>query len=353
MLLPVAAALVLFGGDGFYLLTELRLAGQVLLFLGTDALEVLLMALVDDGAGGLETVPDLFTLFLGHGTDLTVFLMQFLQLVEGANDVGLLGQFLGSLTEALLLFLVLAEVVFAGFAVQAQHVVELLDVELVVAPQLAGFLGRNVLYLAPLLLQGLEILIALIGLFRGGDHGLDLLNDTEFLGQVLLLLGFLLLEDLGTLLLDDDHLGLEGFFLLIGSNLVFLRISATVHIRFETGFALCQMQLVEGGLQVVHLLFLGSIVAMGDLPDTFQNLGFGLVDLARGFYLRSHLLGRCLLWLLGYFFLHHFVVARFLAWRDGCADDRGILLRVHHLTSVIDTIHYYDAPRHHIWAQRY
>ena len=48
MLLPITAALVLLGCDGLYLLAELCLAGQILLFLGTDAFEVLLVTLVDD-----------------------------------------------------------------------------------------------------------------------------------------------------------------------------------------------------------------------------------------------------------------------------------------------------------------
>ena len=103
--------------------------------------------------------------------------MQFLQLMEGADDIGLVGQFLSSLAKALLLFLVLAEVVFAGFAVQTEHIIELLYVELIVTPQFIGFLGRHVLDLTPLLLQGLELLIAFVGLFRGGDHRLDLLDD--------------------------------------------------------------------------------------------------------------------------------------------------------------------------------
>ena len=334
MLLPVATTLVLFGSDSLHLLAELRLTGQVLLFFGTDAFEVLLVALVDDGTGCLETIPDFFTLLLGHRTDLTIFLMQFLQLMEGADDIGLVSQFLCSLAETFLLFLVLTEVVFTGFAVQTEHIIELLHVELIVTPQFIGLLGRNVLDLTPLLLQGLELLIAFVGLLGSGDHRLDLLDDLELLGQVGLFLGFLLLEYLGTLLLDNAHLGLKGLFLFVRSDLILFRIAASVEISLETGFALCNMQLVEGGLQIVHLLFLGRLVTMGDIPDTLQNLCFGLVDLAGSFHLRS-LLFRCFFYRLrGHFFLHHFTVARFFAWRNGIADNGGILLRVHHLTSV-------------------
>ena len=89
--------------------------------------------------------------------------MQLLQLVEGADDIVLVGQFLGSLTQACLGLEVLLEVQLAGFAIQLQQVVELLHIELVVAPQLVGFLSGNGLDVAPLLLQGLEILIGLAG----------------------------------------------------------------------------------------------------------------------------------------------------------------------------------------------
>ena len=77
---------------------------------------------------------------------------------------------------------------------------------------------------------------------------------------------------------------------------------------------------------------------MGDIPDTLQNLCFGLVDLAGSFHLRS-LLFSCLFHKLRghftfHFFTFHFRVARFFAWRNGIAENGGILLRVHHLTSV-------------------
>ena len=78
MLLPVAAALVLFCGNSLYLLAESCLTGQVLFLLGTDALEVLLVTLVDDCRGGLEAVPYLLAQFLGYRTDLAIFLMQLL-----------------------------------------------------------------------------------------------------------------------------------------------------------------------------------------------------------------------------------------------------------------------------------
>ena len=99
MLLPVATTLILLGSDGLYLLAEGCLAGQILLLFGADAFEVLLVALVDNGGGCLEAVPYLVAQVLADGTDLTVFGMELLQLVEGTDDIGLIGQLLCGFAE--------------------------------------------------------------------------------------------------------------------------------------------------------------------------------------------------------------------------------------------------------------
>ena len=218
---------------------------------------------------------------------------------------------------------------------------------MVVTPKFICLVCWHVLDLTPLLLQGLKLLITLVGILWSGYHGLYLFDDGKFLCKVLLLLGLLLLKQLGAFLLNDTHLCFECLFLLVGSDLVLLWVTASIDVGLETGFALCYVQLIEGGLQIVHLLFLGRIIAMSNLPDTFQDFCLGLINLARGFYLRSFFLLCCLfmrnlfltwrfycsgrflnlsfcgLW--GHFFLHHFVVTHF----------EGILLRVHHLTSLV------------------
>ena len=99
MLLPVATAFILLSGNSLNLLTEGSLTSQVVFLLGTHTLEMLLMTLVDDSRSGLETIPDLLTLLFGNRTDLTILLMQFLQLVECADDILLVSQFLCCLTE--------------------------------------------------------------------------------------------------------------------------------------------------------------------------------------------------------------------------------------------------------------
>ena len=78
---------------------------------------MLLVLLVDDGGCCLEACPHLFAQVFGHGASLAEFLVEFLQLVEGADDVLLVVELLGGLAEARLYFKVFLEVVFAGFAV--------------------------------------------------------------------------------------------------------------------------------------------------------------------------------------------------------------------------------------------
>ena len=87
-------------------------------------------------------------------------------------------------------------------------------------------------------------------------------------------------EQLLSLLLDDSHLCLEGFFQFVGSNLIKLWVTATVYIFFQLGFTLSNMQLVESGLQIVHLLFQGRLFAMCQFTHTLQNFLFGLILLA-------------------------------------------------------------------------
>ena len=140
-------------------LTEGSLAGKIFLFLTSQFLEVLLMALVNNSGSSLETVPDVLAELLGHRSHFAILLMQFLQLVEGADDVFLVGKFFGSLAEFGFEFKVLLEVVLACLAVELQQVVELLHVELVVAPEFACPFCRHGTGLFPFLLELLEFVV--------------------------------------------------------------------------------------------------------------------------------------------------------------------------------------------------
>ncbi len=135
--LPVGGVLVVFFRHGFRLLAQFCLLCEVLLLIGSEFLEVVLVLLVDDGARVLEPCPDVLAHILCHGTNLSILLVQVLQLVESAHHVRLVGQFLSFLTELCLGFEVFLEVIFASLTVEVEQVVELLNVELIVSPRLA------------------------------------------------------------------------------------------------------------------------------------------------------------------------------------------------------------------------
>ena len=167
--------------------------------------------------------------------------MQFLQLMESADDIFFLIELLGGLTKTRLDFQVFLEVIFAGLAIQLEQVVELFHIKLVVAPELVGFLGRNLFDFLPFLLELLEFLVVSVGFLRRGHHRFNLLNDIELLLQVFLFFFLLLLEEFGALFLHQYHLSLEGLFFLVGSNYIFLGVSASIEISFLLSFALCEM----------------------------------------------------------------------------------------------------------------
>ena len=256
---------------------------------------MLLVALVDDGRGSLEACPHLFAQVFRHRADLAILGVELLQLVEGADDVGLLSELLSSFAELCLQFQVLLEVVFAGFVVELQQVVELLNVELVVAPQLIGLLGRHSLDVAPLLLQLLELLIGAVGLVGRGCHALYLLDDLKFLLQVLLLLSFLSLEYLGAFLLDDVHFGLEHFFKVVGAHYVVIGVAATVDVFLQLLFALGDVQLVEYRLQQVYFVFLRVFFTVSNFLHAVEHFLLRGVDFLFSLFLSCGLLCGCFL----------------------------------------------------------
>ena len=249
MLLPVGSALVFELANLLYLLAESGLACEVFLFTGAKVLKVLLMTLVDDGRCSLEACPDLLAQLLGNGTCLTILLVKFLQLVECADYIFLIGELLSSLTQLGLYLKILLEIVLASLRVELQQVVILLDIELVVAPQLAGFLCRHSLDVLPLLLQFLKLIVRLVGLIGRCSHCLDTFDDGELLLKVGLLLGFLLQEHLCTFFAHYSHLLLECFFVFVGHNLVCCGIATALDVFLQTCFALGDVQLVEYSLK--------------------------------------------------------------------------------------------------------
>ena len=64
--------------------------------------------------------------------------MQFLQLMESTDDIRLLSQFFSSLAQMGLYLKILLEIIFASLDVEFEHIVELLYIQLIVAPQFVG-----------------------------------------------------------------------------------------------------------------------------------------------------------------------------------------------------------------------
>ena len=134
MFFPIGTRLVLLGSNGFHLLAKFSLTLKILLFLGTKTFKMLLMTLVNDGRCSLEALPNLLTQFLANGTNLTIFLMEFLQLMEGADNIFFICQLLSSFTKLGLQLQILLEVILTGLAIQLEQIIELLNIQLIVTP---------------------------------------------------------------------------------------------------------------------------------------------------------------------------------------------------------------------------
>ena len=226
-----------------------------------------LVALVDDRRGGLEAVPDVVPELLGHRAVFLPLLVQLLQLVEGAHHILVVGELLGGLAEGLLGLEVLAEVQVAQVAVDLDHVVELLHIELVGIVDVPESRGRHGARLPPAVLEfaesrelGAHILLAF-------DEGFELLDDGLLLGQVLLAAGVLLLVVLGALLLV---VGIHRLEILLHR----LERIVLAGLRFFGHAALALQateQLVEGGFD--GLGFLGTGHPLGALLQLHKQLG--------------------------------------------------------------------------------
>ena len=93
-----------------------------------------------------------------------------------------------------------------------------------------------------------------------------------------MLFGFLFLEELGAAFADDAHLGLEGFFVLVGSDLIGFGVASCFEVFALLGFALGKVHLIEDGLQMVDFCFLRCLIAVCYLGKTFQHFPFVGVD---------------------------------------------------------------------------
>ena len=202
--------------------------------------------------------------------------------MECAYHVLLLGKSLGSLAYSSLSLKVFAEVIFPCLDVEFQLVVELLHAELVVFPKVVCLVSRNSFYLFPLLLQFLEFLIVLVCLLRCGSHGLYLLYDVSFQGEVLVLLLLLFCEGFLPFFFHYDHLGFESLLSLVRKDGIFVRVASCLYVFPLLCLALSQVDFVENSLEHLHLCLLGNFFPCSQFvqPCKYFLLG-GVLRLSR------------------------------------------------------------------------
>ena len=186
LLLPVAVGLQVVIYDAFDGLTEGGFGLKILFLTGADDLEVLLVASVDLRHEFLEVVPNLVTLFAGHGTDFAPLLEDLLHVAIGRHNVWLLDQFFSSLGELQLTFEVLLEVVIAQLMVDLNDVVETFGLDLVVVPKFLDVLLRYGVILFPFLLDFAELVVSPVEVVRAFDEGFHTVDEVQLLEIVFL-----------------------------------------------------------------------------------------------------------------------------------------------------------------------
>ena len=253
------------------------------------------VTLVYYGAGSLEALPYFFTQFLCNRTDFAELVVQLLKTVESTYHILFCSQLLCCFAECGLCLKILLEVIFASFEVQFQQVIELLQAQLVVVPQLCCVLWWYRLYLVPFILQGLHLLISLVNVFRGGK-GLYALDDFLLALQISLFLLFALLEQLLSLILDECHLGLEFFLLRVLLQNVCSSIPAVVQIFFLGRFAFLVQQKVKCRLQMVQFCFGYFFFTVSQLFHAIEHLFLSSIDML---FLRVfHVILKLIMWIM-------------------------------------------------------
>ncbi|OPZ97774.1 MAG: hypothetical protein BWY72_01099 [Bacteroidetes bacterium ADurb.Bin416] len=183
--------------------------------------------------------------------------MQFLELPEGDNHIGLFGQLLSALAQGCLDFQVFLEIVFPEFVVDFEQVVKPLHVYLIIFPEFVDLILRNRACLFPGLLKPPEFRQCPAYVFRAFGQQADIFNDCLLLLQVLCALLFLFGVMFGSFLPPTVQQGLEFFF----QGVIFSRFGA----------------LCFGCDSLWFFAFFTSIVGMLYLVKTVKGL-FKVVD---------------------------------------------------------------------------
>ena len=286
-----------------------------------------LVALVDDGSGGAETLPDLVAELLGHGAEVFPLLVEFLQFLEGFYHVLVCSEGFGLLAEGGLGFQVLLEVQVAEFAVDVHQVVELGDIQLIRIVYVAEILLGNRADLAPAVLDVTELGEGVLHVAGLLDQGLELFDDGLLLGEVLLAQGVLFLIIFGPLFLVfhvqrleaglDGGEGAHGATLHRHSGIFCGGVFIGFHylgVFAGSGFLLGKL-FIEGGLDGLGLLEpLHAVFTVFQFLEQGGELGEGLFgEIHRLFcglfydlcYICSHFLGHRL-----NFFTHALIEVR-------------------------------------------
>ena len=198
--------------------------------------------------------------------------MQLLQLTEGCNDVGLLGECLGLCAEHCLGLKVLLEIVFAELVVNLQHVIELLAEQLVLFPQWCYLALWYVLDFFPCCLHCAE-LVYLGGALRCLVYKfLQLVEELQFLLKVILHLFFLCSQPCVALCLYLAKVLFECLFKLVGLWYKECFLAALGNVLLDGCFNLSCAHAVELYLECLDLgLAVERIVAFSNSLETLDD----------------------------------------------------------------------------------
>ena len=254
---------------------EVGLLGEVFFLFLLTAEEEVLVALVDGGGSGFEAVPNFFALLFGYGAGFAKFLMKLLQCVESGDHIFVFGELFGRFAKARFDFEVLFEIVGAHFVVDAQEIIELLDVVVKVFPRFGDLLGGDVANFLPFGLQGLEAIVLLVDVFGLRHHLFDFLDDIELALQVGLAGCFGFCRDFGAHFFDGSHETLIFLFVGIGSGHEIFGIAAFGYKGFAGFEDFVVVQTIEDVAQAVENGTIGRCGLLHIPAKLGKNFGFG------------------------------------------------------------------------------
>jgi hypothetical protein len=281
--------------EGLDLFAKLGLLVEVFLFFLFAAEEKVLVALIDEGGSGFESVPNFFALLFGYGAGFAKFLMKFLQRVESGDHIFVFGELFGSFAEADFYFEVLFEVVGAHFVVETQQVIDLLHVVVEVFPRFGDVLGGDVADFLPFGLQGFEAVVFFVDLFGLCHHLFEFVDEGELFFQVGLACGFGFGGDFGADFFDRSDEAFVFLFVGIDRGDEIFGFTALGHKGFA-GFAdFVVVQPIENVAQAIEDGAIGGFGLLHILPQEREHfgLGGGGRDLFGRFGRRVHSVGRC------------------------------------------------------------